>query len=170
MTLSERIGFGQQSKEIDRDCIKYPRTEFQYSRTSTRINVLDGKGVLVIQTSGKDENNRVNPDVVAKFQSVIIGENLESFVVPAGSWHLFYKSIGHRDLVTEIVCSTESPVEQSERYVPYPAYEVVRQNGELALLPTLRVGEVKSVSSGGIPYAQQRYRSLTTQLGVAKTS
>jgi hypothetical protein len=42
-----------------------------------------------------------------------------------------------------------------EGYVPSPAFEIVRQNGSLALSPTLRVREIKSVDTGGMPYARQ---------------
>lgn len=146
------------------DCIRYPRPEFQYNNRSAQINVLDGEGVLIIQTSGEDEDNRVNPDVVAKFQCVIVGETSQKSVkVPAGSWHLAYDNVGKKPLITEVVRNlAESPVDQLERYVPFPAFEIVKQNGALALLPTLRVREIKSVDRGGISYPEQdrRYKSI----------
>ena len=135
--------------------VRYPRTDFQYNDKSAQISVLGGEGVLVLQTSGKDEDRKVNPDVVAKFQCVVVGETLKNHPkVPAGSWYLFYNT-GNTPLVGEKVNnSSDAPVDQLER-VPYPAFEIVRQNDALALLPTLRVREIKSMDSGGMPYAQQ---------------
>lgn len=165
MTLAESPALGVKAEgSIGRleykDCISYPRPKLQYNSTSAQINVLEGEGVLVIQTSGKDEKGRVSPDVVENFQCIRMGEtSRKSFTVPAGSWHLLYDNIDDKPLVTEIVNnSAESPADQLEAYVPYPAYEVVRQNGALALVPTLRVREIKSVDRGGIAYAQQDTR------------
>ena len=152
MNLAESVRLGQKPEEGK------VKPEFQYNSRSMQVNVLDGEGVLIIQTSGRDENNRVNPDVVANFQCIRMGEaSKTSFKVPAGSWHLIYNNnIGNRPLITEIVRnSLEFPVDQLERYVPSPAFEVVRQNGMLALLPTLRVRDIKSVDTGGMPYARQ---------------
>lgn len=158
MTLAE-AQFGVRPKDRD-PLVRYPRTNFRYNPVSAQINVLDGEGVLIIQTSGKDGDNRVNPDVVENFQCVIVGETSQKSVkVPAGSWHLAYDNVGKKPLITEVVRSlAESPVNQEERYVPFPAFEIVGQNGALKLLPTLRVREIKSVDSGGIAYAKQDRR------------
>ncbi len=155
MVLAEGTRLGQKPEEGK------IKPEFQYNSTSAQIDVLGGEGVLIIQTSGKDEDNKVNPDVVAQFQCVVVGEtSRKSVKVPAGSWHLIYNNVGKKPLTTEIVRSFgEPPVDQLERYVPFPAFEIVGQNGALALLPTLRVREIKRVDRGGIPYAQQDKRN-----------
>lgn len=136
----------------DRGSIEYPKTKFRYNNTSARITVEQGKGVLILQKTGKDENNRLNIGVVEDFQSHIIREGSEGHPnIPAGYWFLLYDT-GDEPLVVKIDYNrSEISVDGLEAIMPNPAFRLVRQNNVLVLLPTLRVSQIKKVNMGGIP-------------------
>lgn len=136
----------------DRGSIEYPKTDFQYNRTSAEVTVEDGKGVLIFQKTGRGENNKINVGVVEDFQSHTIGDGSKGpLKIPAGYWSFFY-NIGNKPLKVTINHNlSEAPIDELEVIMPNSAFRLVRQNNAPALLPTLRVSEIKRVNRGGIP-------------------
>lgn len=155
MVMQERgivVNPGEVGRLEDKGSIEYPRTDFQYNHTSSVITVEGGKGVLILQKIGRDENNIINVGVVEDFQSHTIGDGSKGpLKIPAGYWSFFYNT-GDKPLEVKIGHNrSEVPIDELEIIMPNSAFRLVRQNNAPALLPTLRVSAIKRVNRGGIP-------------------
>ena len=150
----------------NRDSIEYPRTDFKYNRTSAEITVEKGQGILILQQIGRDEDNRINVGVVEDFQSHIIGDGSKDLLkIPAGYWFVLYNT-GEQPLEVKIDHNfPEAPVDGLEVKMPNLAFKLIRQENIPALLPTLRVSEIRRANRGGIPYAYQDRRDRNIMPG-----